>query len=137
MIYSLQTDSLDLRPNPSIVSNVKIKEPKYWSATGDPLGGELKWEQQNAAADSQLVTAKLPGGMKIAIAVYPTDLVKMELADDAENTIVRCRLDSDFLEKGVIRRTRMFAAIGGSDVDDAQMVGWAQQFLDSETPLTA
>jgi hypothetical protein len=136
MIYSLQTDLLDSQPDPSIVSTLKLQSVNYWSAVGDPLVGALKWQQQDAAEGAQLITTKLDGGTQLAIAVYPTDLIQMELAEAGGETIVTCRLNADFLEKGVIRRTRLFAVCAASAVSEEDVVQAAQTFLDSKTPLT-
>ena len=136
MIYSLQTDLLHSQPDPCIVSTLKLQAVTYWSAVGDPLIGELKWRKQDAADGCQLITAVLEGGTRLALAVYPTDLIKMELTQAGGETTVTCRLNADFLEKGVIRRTRMFALCSADTVSTEDVVEMAQTFLDSKTPLT-
>ena len=136
MIYSLQTDLLHSQPDPCIVSTLKLQAVSYWSAAGDPLIGELKWRKQDAANGCQLITAVLEGGTHLALAVYPTDLIKMELTQVGGETTVTCRLNADFLEKGVIRRTRMFALCSAGPVGEEDIVEMAQTFLDSKTPLT-
>lgn len=136
MIYSLQTDLLHSQPDPCIVSALKFQEVSYWAADGDPLIGQLKWLKQDSAAGCQLIVARLDGGTQLAIAVYPTDLVRMELAQTSGETTLNCRLNADFLEKGVIRRTRLFALCSSSAVSENDIVQVAQTFLDSKTPLT-
>ncbi len=136
MIYSLQTDLLNTRPNPQIVSTLRVQDVSYWSAVGDALVGQLHWQQQDSCEGCQLMMAKLPNGHHVAIAVYPTDLMVMELVRTGEETTVTCRLNADFLEKGVIRRTRMFALCVNSAVSAHDVASVAQQFLDSDTPLT-
>ena len=136
MIYSLQTDLLDSQPEPRIISELKTTEVCYWSAVGNALTGDLKWKKQEGADGCQLITARLSDETRIAIAVYPSDLVVMEFADIEGETTLTCRLNAEFLEKGVIRRTRMFAMFAASDMSDAEMAEVAQKFLDSELPLT-
>jgi len=136
MIYSIQTDLLDSQPDPCVVSTLKVQSVNYWTAVGDSLAGELKWQKQDSADGCQLITTKLEGGSYLAIAVYPTDLVLMELSQSNGETEVTCRLNADFLEKGVIRRTRMFAICSDTAVSEGDVVQLAQKFLDSETPLT-
>ncbi len=136
MIYSLQTDLLHSQPDPSIVSTLKLQSVGYWAAVGDPLVGDLKWQKQDAAEGCQLITATLAEGTHFALAVYPTDLIRMELAQSDGETTVTCRLNADFLEKGVIRRTRMFALCSDSAVSENDIVQIVQTFLDSKTPLT-
>lgn len=136
MIYSLQTELLNTQPDPRIVSTLKLQDVSYWSAVGDALAGELQWQRQNSAEGCQLVAAALSSGIHFAIAVYPTDLMVMELLQSEGETTVTCRLNAEFLEKGVIRRTRMFALCVGEEVSVQEIVGVAQKFLDSETPLT-
>lgn len=136
MIYSLQTDLLDSQPDPCIVSTLKLESVSYWSAAGDPLVGDLTWQKQDAAEGCQLITTTLESGTRLAIAVYPSDLIRMELAQSGVETTVTCRLNADFLEKGVIRRTRMFALCTDGAVTEEDVVEIAQTFLDSKTPLT-
>lgn len=136
MIYSLQTDLLDSQPDPCIVSTLNAQSVNFWSAVGDRLVGELVWQKQESAEGCQLITTQLKGGSCLAIAVYPADLVRMELSESNGETVVTCRLNAEFLEKGVIRRTRMFALCSDSSVSEEDIVQIAQKFLDSETPLT-
>ncbi len=136
MIYSLQTDLLHSQPDPCIVSTLKLQSVGYWSAVGDPLAGELKWQKQDSAEGCQMITATLADGNHLALAVYPTDLIKMELAESNGETTVTCRLNADFLEKGVIRRTRLFALCSENAVSEQDIVQLSQTFLDSKTPLT-
>lgn len=145
MIFSLQTDLLDTRPQPCIVSTMSFGDrakTSYWSAVGDALAGELNWQRQPNANGCQLIMGQLSGGVKVVVAVYPTDLTDMELVssdgkDDTHAEVtVTCRLNADFLEKGVIRRTRMLAAFFESDATESAMLELGQQFLDSEIPLT-
>ena len=83
-----------------------------------------------------MITAKLSDETRLAVAVYPNDLMVMEFAEVDGETILTCRLNADFLEKGVIRRTRMFAMCAACSVSDADMIKVAQGFLDSDLPLT-
>ena len=136
MIYSLQTDLLETNPNPRIISELKAREVEYWAADGDSLAGELKWKQQATADGCQMITAKLSDETRLAVAVYPNDLMVMEFAEIDGETILTCRLNAEFLEKGVIRRTRMFAMCAAGNVSDADMIKVAQEFLDSDLPLT-
>lgn len=136
VIYSLQTDLLHSQPDPCIVSTLRLQSVSYWSAVGDPLVGELKWQKQDAAEGCQLMISTLAGGNQLALAVYPSDLIQMELAQSDGETTVTCRLNADFLEKGVIRRTRMFAICAHSAASESDMVQIAQTFLDAKTPLT-
>ena len=136
MIYSLQTDLLETNPNPRIISELKALEVGYWSAIGDPLVGDLKWKQQETADGCQMITAKLSDETRLTVAVYPNDLMVMEFAELGGETVLTCRLNAEFLEKGVIRRTRMFAMCAASNVSDEDMINVAQEFLDSDLPLT-
>ena len=136
MIYSLQTDLLEANPNPRIISELKARQVEYWSAVGDALAGELEWKQQEKADGCQMITAKLSDETRLAVAVYPNDLMVMEFAEIDGETILTCRLNAEFLEKGVIRRTRMFAMCAAGEVSDADMIKVAQEFLDSDLPLT-
>lgn len=146
MIFSLQTDLLDTRPDPCIVSTLSFEDfakTSYWSAVGDALAGEMKWQPQPTANGCQLIAGQLAGGLKVVLAVFPSDLTKMELncsggtEDRNAEVTITCRINAGFLEKGVIRRSRLMAAFFDADTDEAMMIQLGQQFLDSETPLTS
>jgi hypothetical protein len=136
MIFSLQTDLLNTRPNPCVITRMKLQNATYWTAVGDAISGKMQWQSQGSPDGCQLVTAELSSGARVAVAVYPTDLTAMELETGDGEFTLKCRLDAEFLEKGVIRRTRLFAALAGSDVDQTQLMEIGQRFLDSELPLT-
>ncbi len=136
LIYSLQTDLLDANPSPQVAVALPMKSFKAYSVAGASTDASRSWQISDDLSNSQLIIATLAGGAKIAIGAFPSDLAKLEIDNQQSPCPVVFHLDSDFLEKGVIRRTRMFACCGGSEVDDARLLQQAITFLNSEIPLT-
>lgn len=136
LIYSLQTDSLDSNPAPKVTSVVPIKSFKVFSVEGASTDASRSWKASEDLAGSQLVLATLVGGATIAIGAFPSDLAHLEIENPKSPCPVVFHLNSDFLEKGVIRRTRMFVCCGGPGVDEARLLQQATAFLNSEIPLT-
>ena len=136
LIYSLQTDSLDSNPAPKVSSLVPMKSFKVYSVMGASTDPNRSWKASDDLASSQLLVATLAGGAKLAIGAFPSDLARLEVENPKSPCPVVFHLNSDFLEKGVIRRTRMFVCCGGPSVDEARLIQQATAFLNSEIPLT-
>ena len=136
LIYSLQTDSLDSNPAPKVSSLVPMKSFKVYSVMGASTDPNRSWKASDDLASSQLLVATLAGGAKLAIGAFPSDLARLEVENPKSPCPVVFHLNSDFLEKGVIRRTRMFVCCGGPSVDEARLLEQATAFLNSEIPLT-
>lgn len=136
LIYSLQTDSLDSNPAPKVSSLVPMKSFKVYSVMGASTDPNRSWKASDDLASSQLLVATLAGGAKLAIGAFPSDLARLEVENPKSPCPVVFHLNSDFLEKGVIRRTRMFVCCGGPSVDEARLIEQATAFLNSEIPLT-
>ena len=136
LIYSLQTDSLDSNPAPKVTSLLPMKSFKVYSVVGASTDATRSWKASDDLASSQLLVATLVGGAKLAIGAFPSDLARLEIENPKSPCPVVFHLNSDFLEKGVIRRTRMFVCCGGRSVDEARLIQQATAFLNSEIPLT-
>ena len=136
LIYSLQTDSLDSNPAPKVSSLVPMKSFKVYSVMGASTDPNRSWKASDDLASSQLLVATLAGGAKLAIGAFPSDLARLEVENPKSPCPVVFHLNSDFLEKGVIRRTRMFVCCGSPSVDEARLIQQATAFLNSEIPLT-
>ncbi len=136
LIYSLQTDSLDSSPAPKVTSLVPMKSFKVYSVVGAGTDANRSWQASDDLAGSQLLVATLVGGAKLALGAFPSDLASLEIENPQSPCPVVFHLNSDFLEKGVIRRTRMFVCCGGPDASEARLIHQATAFLNSEIPLT-
>ncbi len=136
LIYSLQTDSLDSNPAPKVTSVLPMKSFKVYAVEGACTDATRSWKISDDLASSQLLVATLVGGAKLAIGAFPSDLARLEVENPQSPCPVVFHLNSDFLEKGVIRRTRMFVCCGGLGVDEARLMRQATAFLNSEIPLT-
>ena len=136
LIYSLQTDSLDSNPAPKVSSLVPMKSFKVYSVMGASTDANRTWKTSDDLAGSQLLVATLAGGARLAIGAFPSDLARLEIENPKSPCPVVFHLNSDFLEKGVIRRTRMFVCCGGPGASEARLIQQATAFLNSEIPLT-
>ncbi len=136
LIYSLQTDSLDSNPAPKVTSVVPIKSFKVFTVAGASTDSNRSWKASDDIASSQLLVATLVGGAKLAVGAFPSDLAQLEIENPTSPCPVVFHLNSDFLEKGVIRRTRMFVCCGGPGASETRLIQQATEFLNSEIPLT-
>ena len=136
LVYSIQTDALDLVPDPKVTSRLPMKSFKAYAVQGASTDDARIWKISDDLGVSQLLVATLSGGAKLAIGAFPSDLSVLEVDNSQFPCPVRFHIDSDFLEKGVIRRIRMFACCGPSDVDETELLRQATLFLNSPIPLT-
>ena len=136
MIYSLQTDELDTRPAPQAVSNLPIKSFKAYAAVGAATDAQRTWAITDDLNRCQLVLAKLDSGNLLAIGVFPSDLRRLELDNQVSPSPIAFHLKTEFLEKGVIRRIRMFVCGSDNAENESELLARATYFLNSEIPLT-
>jgi hypothetical protein len=160
LIYSLETQLLDTRPMPQISSLIAGDTLRRYAVAD---GNLVRWDDDTTSSARSVGTEFVNTGFhacvierseqKILLMVMPSDLkewvievTEAPITDDSTsdktaggsaNVIqVGCRLESDFLEKGVIRRARLFAAFGAG-ASESQLLAAAKQFLHSDIPLTA
>jgi len=136
LIYSLQTDSLDSNPAPKVTSVLPMKSFKVYSVQGASTDTNRSWQASDDLNGSQLLVATLVGGAKLAIGAFPSDLARMEVENPKSPCPVVFHLNSDFLEKGVIRRTRMFVCCGGARIDRGAINDYHRDRLQRTIPQT-
>ena len=136
MIYSLQTDELDTRPAPQAISHLPMKSFKAYAAVGAATDAQRTWAITDDLNLCQLVIAKLDSGKLLAIGVFPSDLERLELDNQVSPCPIAFHLKTEFLEKGVIRRIRMFVCGSDSAESESELLARATYFLNSEIPLT-
>ena len=121
-VVSAQTSLLDSDATLSVLSDVDAGEVVAGSGRGDwrrATGGALP---EGATA----VIARRPA-TSVLIAVHPADLRRIDVALRDSVAHVECRLFASAIEKGVLLRSRVLAAIGPREHDDA----WAARLLDA------
>ena len=135
LIYSLQTDLLDTQPNPTITS-ILAGSSKTFFNTDDSL--RLVEVAEGSTSKAQACIFRTQDKERgILIAVMPTDLNSMKAIELDDGRIkLEFELNSNFLEKGVIRRLRVFAAFAFGK-SNGTLLEAANHFLSSEIPLTA
>jgi len=142
LIYSLETQFLDTEPDPEVVSQVQGNSIRHF---GIAASGSFQ-ELPTGETEQAIALLVEQDGRQLLLAAIPSDLKSWEVspvstssaADSAisPNYQITCHLNSDFLEKGVIRRLRLFAAFGDGTCERALLAA-AIHFLESEIPLTA
>lgn len=136
VIFSLKTDLLETWPDPLFNVTVAMESAKHFVASGDLTDATRAWVESPENAVGQLMLLTLKNGCRLAVGVFPSDHEALRLEPAGEQTKIQFDLQTDFLEKGVIRRTRLFACPGSSGTSDAALLEQANQFLNSEIPLT-
>lgn len=132
LIYSLETHLLDTAPNPSVSSRVFGQTLRLYGLASDQTLCPLSADSNETSIATLLQSASL----KILLAVIPSDLKQLKITPDSSSMQINAELNAEFLEKGVIRRLRLFAALGNGDCE-TDLQNAANQFLVSEVPLTA
>ncbi len=135
-IVSAQTSLLESDATLSVgaridATDVLVHDGKAWRPLdrGAPLpaGATAVLARRDAAA---------AGATSVLVAVHPQDRRGIAVRRDGGHAVVSCPLFSAALEKGVLLRSRVLAAIGPAAGDE----GWAKQvaadFAASPPPLT-
>jgi hypothetical protein len=135
VILSAQTSLLESDPALAVVSDVAADEALGMKADMSEPGGEFSAGQarwlSSATADATDIGAVLlrregtHRGTSVLLAVHPADLRSVTVQEHAGRVRVSCWLFSSTLEKGVLLRSRVLAAIGPS-ADDTL---WAADLL--------
>lgn len=131
-IVSAQTARLDCDATLSVVSELRASQllvtgvASSWttSAGGKPLESGIT-----------AVLARRPA-TSVLIAVHPVDLRRIDAELSDSTARIDCRLFAAALEKGVLLRSRVLAAIGPRTGDDAWAAAAVAAFAASPAPLT-
>lgn len=114
-LISIQTHLLDTHPQICVVSELQCTEQFHFFWTdGEP--SEIVPTEQNVSIDPQgvmcCVLRRLSNGLSYAEIMPTTDFCRARsISDSRSDWQLNWQLFSDFLEKGVIRRARVHAAI--------------------------
>ena len=114
LVASAQTSLLQSDSVMAVVSEIDATDI-LWGTCKD---GTVHWHSAPSPdATCVLVQhggATGPAAMSVLVAAHPGDARRMTVRRDGERTLVECWLFSTALEKGVLLRSRMLAAIGPS-----------------------
>ena len=134
LIISIQTDLLDAQP---------IDEVQSWFPCGSILpfvvvpvaeSNSRRFESADATSAEHRCLVRSEGRLYLVV-VQPSDLNWMSLKSDLKQYKMSCKLRTDNMEKGVIRRLRMQFVVGFEK--DLETVRQAPElFLQSRLPLS-
>lgn len=129
-VVSAQTSLLDSDATLSVTSRVHAAEVVVGDGRGDwrrVTGGRLP-EGATAAIARRPQTSAL-------IAVHPADLRRIDVTADGAAARIECRLFASAIEKGVLLRSRVLAAVGPRDHDEDWAARLLHAFAASPPPL--
>lgn len=130
-IVSAQTSLLDSDATLSVVSRLDAGElltsgvPAAWTGSG---GGVLP--------PGVIAALARRSATSVLIAVHPVDLRSIDVAIRDSVARIDCRLFASSVEKGVLLRSRVLAAIGPRAGDEAWAADRLAAFVASPAPLT-
>ncbi len=120
LLISMRTDLLDThpeievltqsRPNQSLAATWLAGAPIYWGAINEAVT-LIDFAAAEDCKEQNLVTTK------------------------SQTDVLQRKLFAQFLEKGVLRRARLFAAIAPASTTEQQVVKICQEFSQTELPL--
>ncbi|NBV44407.1 MAG: hypothetical protein EBR86_01900 [Planctomycetia bacterium] len=119
LVASAQTALLDSQPQVEVVTRVTAGTI-HWGG-GPPAG---TW-QPDPFPGARAVLLGSPGGRSTLVAVHPDDLRGFTASAADGRITVRCGLFGDHLEKGVLLRGRVLAAVGPA----ADAAAWGSRLL--------
>lgn len=125
LMVALRTDLLDTQPSIEVVTTVEQNQPREVQVVGGPA-----------------YACSLSESMQMIDFATPRDCESQQLAAmEGQSATIERRLFGHFLEKGVIRNGRLFAAFAvvspsGSEWSDQNVLKACDDFLSTELPLT-
>lgn len=121
LLVSVRTDLLDTHPEFDVLTRVSPAAAIEQAALA---GGQLFWGDLSPAA-------------KLVDFARDADCAAQRLTQQAgEEQLIERRLFSEFLEKGVIRRARLFVAVVPADFSNQQVVAIGNELASTAVPLT-
>jgi hypothetical protein len=131
-VVSAQTSVLEAVADVAVVSSAAA-DSVAWA------GADSRW-QQGATADpipdsaTRILLRRRQSSLLVA--VHPADARGIVVERVHQRLRVACRLFAAALEKGVLLRSRVLAAVGPADADEAWATRLADAFAASPPPLT-
>jgi hypothetical protein len=144
LIFSMQTELLDSRPQTSITSYGdtvhmfhadQLDAARFETLTRPSVAPGHLFDRSQSA-EHLLVWRDEQHGFSYAEMVHPTDFVSARIWPDAKPWNLESELFPDSLEKGVIRRARIAGWFMPAENDLQVAVELARQFVAEPPPLT-
>jgi hypothetical protein len=134
LIASAQTSLLDSDPAIAVVSSITAAESSCLAR-----GRAATWTQLRAdalpVADASAVLVPRSNGYAVLVAAHPADAPNLTVSREQGRIRLVCRLFTQQLEKGVLLRSRVLAAVGPSG-DTAWADSLLAEFHAAPPPLT-
>ena len=135
VVVSAQTSLLEVDVALAVWSEFTADDLLWSDARPQPTWHALGGSGLPATATA--VLARRRGSTSAVIAVHPADARRIEVVRQGNRSRVGCWLFSAALEKGVLLRSRVLAAIGPGVADEAWATRLLADFAASPPPLTA
>jgi hypothetical protein len=135
VVVSAQTSLLEVDVALAVWSEFAADDLLWSDARPQPTWHALGGSGLPATATA--VLARRRGSTSAVIAVHPADARHIEFVRQGNRSRVGCWLFSSALEKGVLLRSRVLAAIGPGVADEAWATRLLADFAASPPPLTA
>jgi hypothetical protein len=132
VVVSAQTSLLETEADVAVVSSA-VADSVAWA------DAESRWlcsEAADAIPDSATRILLKRRRSSLLLAVHPADARGIVVTRAGDGVRVACRLFAAALEKGVLLRSRVLAAIGPADGDESWATRVADAFAASQPPLT-
>ena len=124
LVASAQTTLLETHPRVSVVSSVAADEI-LWAAVG---AGPITWgSSQTGRSPCVLLRRRRPGPLptSILLVAHPADTAGLSVTVRGPRVSVECGLFPEMLEKGVLVRSRLLAAVGPTQ----HAAAWAERLV--------
>jgi len=127
-IVSAQTALLQSDSILAVTSTLRAGPADTW-LWGTCSGGTVRW-QPNGTADATCLLLRRRDGVQTSVLVagHPGEVRRIERRPHGERTAVMCWLFSTTLEKGVLLRSRVLAAVGPAQGDEDAARDLAAEF---------
>ena len=135
LIASAQTSLLDSDPAVAVVADIRAGEVR-WRGRNPASGWAVLAPTAILPADAGVIMAVRPDRTAVVIAPHPDDAARIDAVWEQERLRLSCRLFTRQLEKGVLLRSRVLAAIGPA-ADTAWADALVQGLAASPPPLSA
>lgn len=135
VVVSAQTSLLETDVAMAVWSEIAADDLLWSDAGPQPTWHPLGDGGLPAAATA--VLARRRGSTSVIVAVHPADARRIEVVRQGGRSRIGCWLFASAIEKGVLLRSRVLAAIGPGPADAAWAARLLHEFAASPPPLTA
>ncbi|MFM8891686.1 MAG: hypothetical protein ACKOTB_08710 [Planctomycetia bacterium] len=125
LVASAQTALLETMPSVSVVSTVEGDDVR-WAAVGS---GPILWTPSRPASVAAILVRRrrqtVAGPTSLLVMAHPADTGGLTVLGRGPRLTIACGLFPDALEKGVLVRSRLLAAVGPTDAAGT----WAERLV--------